>query len=79
MDEDNVFSHKIDYVEIFMDILNLEGQYWLLDGWILPIVGVSSIECLRSTGIPRLVFNHMVNYDLSKQTTELVNFSSSTL
>ena len=76
MDEDGVFGHKIDYVAIFKDILNLEGQYWLLNGWILPTGGVSSIEGLRSTGLPRLVFSHMVNFDFRKQTTEPVNFQS---
>ena len=28
MVEDEVFSHKIDYVTIFKEILNLEGHYW---------------------------------------------------
>ena len=28
MVEDNAFGHKIDYVTIVKDILNLEGHYW---------------------------------------------------
>ena len=28
----------------------------LLKGWILPIGGVSAVEGLQSTGLPRLVF-----------------------
>ena len=28
MVEDGAFSHKIDYVTIFKEILNLEGLYW---------------------------------------------------
>ena len=65
MVEDGAFSHKIDYVTIFFEILNLEGHphrtagskvtaillYW----WILPIGGASAVEGLRSTGLPRLV------------------------
>ena len=30
----------------------------LLEGWILPIGGSSSVEGLGSTGLPRLVFLH---------------------
>ena len=46
MVEDGAFSHKIDYVTIFKEILNLEGHPnciagskvtgILLNGWILP-------------------------------------------
>ena len=49
MVEDGAFSHKIDYVTIFLEILNLEGHQnhvtgsrvtaILLNGWILPIGG----------------------------------------
>ena len=49
---DSAFSHKIDYVTIFQDILYLEGHpnritsskvtAILLNGWILPIGGASS-------------------------------------
>ena len=47
MVKDGAFSHKIDYVTIFLEILNLEGHpnritgsrvtAILLNGWILPI------------------------------------------
>ena len=49
---DGAFSHKIDWVKKFEDILNLEGHLnritgskvrgILLNGWILPIGGVAS-------------------------------------
>ena len=59
--EDGAFSHKIDYVTIFMEILNLKGHPYgiiglkvtaiLLNGWILPIAnsigGVSAVKGLR--------------------------------
>ena len=67
--EDGAFRHKIDYVTIFENILNFEGHQnrmtgsgvtaILLYGWILPIGGASSVEGLRSTGLPRLVFTEM--------------------
>ena len=54
---DGAFSHKIDYVTIFKEILNLEGHLnritgskvtvILLNGWILPIGGASSVKGLR--------------------------------
>ena len=54
MFEDGAFSHKIDYVTILYEILNLEGHLncitgsrvtaILLNGWILPIVGASALE-----------------------------------
>ena len=57
MVKDGSFSHKIDYVTIFKEILNLEGHsnritgskvaVILLNGWILPIVGVSAVKGLR--------------------------------
>ena len=60
MVEDGAFSHKIDYVTIFLEILNLEGHQncntglrvmaILLKGWILPIGGASAMEGLLSTG-----------------------------
>ena len=56
MVEDCAFSHKIDYVTIFKEILNLEGHQNCitgarvtaisLNGWILP----SAVEGLLSTG-----------------------------
>ena len=49
---DGAFSHKVDYVTIFKEILNLKGHpngitgskvaAILLNGWILPIGGASS-------------------------------------
>ena len=60
MVEDGAFSHKIDYVTIFLEILNLEGHQnrntgsrvtaILLNVWILPIGGASAVEGLLSTG-----------------------------
>ena len=57
--EDGAFSHKIDYVTIFWEILNLEGHpnritglrdaAILLNWWILPIGGASAVEGLLST------------------------------
>ena len=51
MVEDGAFSHKIDYVTIFKDMLNLEGLpkvtvIWMT-GWILPIGGASAAKALR--------------------------------
>ena len=50
-DADGAFSHKLDYVTIFKDILNPEGHpnritglkvtAILLNGWILPIGGAA--------------------------------------
>ena len=74
MVEDGSFSHKVDYVAIFLKILNLEGHLnritgsritaILLNWWILPIGEASAVEGLRSAGLPRLVL-----------TTEVVNFA----
>ena len=57
---DGAFSHKIDYVTIFLEIINLEGHpnritgsrvtAILLNGWMLPIGGASAVEGLLSTG-----------------------------
>ena len=54
---DDAFSHKIDYVTFFWEILNPEGHpncitgskvtAILLNGWILTIGGASSVEGLR--------------------------------
>ena len=57
---------KIDYVTIFLEILNLEGHpnyitgsllvtAIFLNGWILPAGGASAVEGLRPSGLPRLV------------------------
>ena len=56
---DGAFSHKIDHVTIFQEILNLKGhpncitgskvKAILLKGWILPIGGASLRRvCVRS-------------------------------
>ena len=68
MVEDGAFSHKIDHVTTFLEMLNLEGHpkrtfgsqvmAILLNGWILPNGGASAVEGLRSTGLPRLVTEH---------------------
>ena len=52
MVEDGAFSHKINYVTIFQEILNLEGHQnpitgsiitaILLNGLVLPVGGVAS-------------------------------------
>ena len=52
----SAFSHKIDYVTRFEEILNLEGQInrikcsrvtaILLNGWMLHIGGASAVEGL---------------------------------
>ena len=57
---DGSFSHKIDYVTISKEILNLEGHLnhitgsrvtaILLTGWILPNGGASAVEGRLSTG-----------------------------
>ena len=66
MVEDGAFSHKIDYVTIFLEILNLEGHQnritgsrvtvILLNGWILPIGGASAVEGLLSMGPTPSIF-----------------------
>ena len=71
MVEDGASSHKIDYVTILKNILNLEGhpnritgsrvKAILLNWWILPIGGFSAVEGLQSTGLPRLVYEHSQN------------------
>jgi hypothetical protein len=57
MVEDGAFSHKMDYVTIFKEILDLQrhpncitgskGTAILLNGWILPIGGASAVKGLR--------------------------------
>ena len=57
---DGAFSHKIDYVAIFWEIINLKGHQSrttgsrvtaiLLNWLILPIGGASAVEGLLSTG-----------------------------
>ena len=56
MVEDGAFNHKIDYVTIVLEILNLEGHLnritrsrimaILLNVWIFPIGGASAVEGL---------------------------------
>ena len=65
MVRNGAFSHKIDYITIFSEILNLKGHpnciagsivtVILLNGWILHVGGASAVEGLRSTGLPHLV------------------------
>ena len=65
VDKDS-FSHKIDHSAICWEIPNLEGHQnhitgsivtaILLNGWILHISGASTVEVLRSTGLPCLVY-----------------------
>ena len=55
--EDGAFSHKIDYVTNFKEILNLEEHpnritgskvtAVLLNGWIFPVGGASSMKGVR--------------------------------
>ena len=57
---DCAFNHKIEYVAIFEDIINLEGHLSritgsrvtaiLLNGWILPTGGASAVEGVLSKG-----------------------------
>ena len=57
---DGAFSHEIDYITIFWEILNCEGHQGcitgsrvmaiLLNGWTLSIGGASAVEGLLSTG-----------------------------
>ena len=60
MVRNGAFGHKIDYLTIFLEILNLEGHQnritgsgvtaILLNEWILTIGLASAVECLLSTG-----------------------------
>ena len=57
MVEDGAFSHKIDYIPIFLENLNLGGHLnrfigskvtaILLNGWALTIGGASAVKGLR--------------------------------
>ena len=68
---DGACSHKIDYITIISEILNLEEHpnritgskvtAILLNGWTLPIGGASAVEGLQSMGIPCLVSQHAMN------------------
>ena len=61
MVEDGALSHKIEYVTICLEILNLEGHPNCITGsrvtaiflneWILPIGGASAVMGVRSTGL----------------------------
>ena len=65
MVEDGAFSHKIDYVTIFWEIL--------LNGWILPIGGASAMVCLGSTWLPLLVNRPGVAGAILQTPSELPN------
>ena len=66
---DSSSSYKIDYVVVIKTFLNPEGHQnrisglkvtaILLKGWILSIGEASSVEGLRSTGLPRLVLQQL--------------------
>ena len=70
---DSAFSHKIDYVTIFKEILNPEGHQnritdtkvtaILLNGWILPIGETSSGRVGSCSLRSRLVFfvSHLIS------------------
>ena len=69
MVEDGAFNHKIDYVTILKEILNLKGHpncitgskfmTILLNLWILPIGGASAVKGLCQSLRRRLVlFNN---------------------
>ena len=72
MASDGAFSHKIDYVTLFYDILNREWHQnringirvtvILLNGWILLIGGASAAEGMLSTGLLCLVFLFLLFY-----------------
>ena len=67
MVENGALSHKIDYVAIFKEILNLEGHLnritgsrvtaILLNGWVLPVGGVASGRVCACSLRSRLVFS----------------------
>ena len=74
MVEDCAFSHKIDYVTIFKEILNLEGHpnritglkvtAILLNGWILPIGGASAVKGLRLQPAHQACFAPFYQFDV---------------
>ena len=71
MVEDGSFSHKIDNVTISQEILNLKGYpscitgskvtAILLNGWILPIGGASSVKGLRLQPALQARFFHIIH------------------
>ena len=74
MVENGALSHKIDYITIFEDILNLEGNLncttgsrvaaILLNAWIFPIGqsgGASRLRLCYQRGLPRLVYEYSDN------------------
>ena len=79
MVEDGAFSHKIDYVALFWEILNFEGHQncttgsivmaILLNGLILPIGGASAVEGLLSTGPSPSSLLSVNNYRFDKSST----------
>ena len=75
MVEHGAFSHKIDYVTIFLKIQNRkwhsnritgkEFKHFICSiGWIFPIAEALVVEGLRSTWLPRLVFIVMNYHNL---------------
>ena len=66
MVEDGALSHTMDYVKYFLKIPNLKGHSnhitgsrvmaTFLNGLILSIGGASTMEGLRLTELPRLVY-----------------------
>ena len=70
MVEDGAFSHKIDYVTILWENLNPErhpnritgsqGTTFLLNGWIWPIGGASSVKGLRLQPAQQACFYLMI-------------------
>ena len=81
---DDAFSHKIDYVTIFWDILNPEGHpnhitgskvtAILLNRWILPIGGASSGRVCACSLSSRSVFCQPVSLGMSPLVTRFTNF-----
>ena len=68
--EDGAFSHKIDYITIFEEIINLKGHHYcitgsrvtaiLLNGWFFPIGQSGEASRWRvcyQRGLPRLVWS----------------------
>ena len=64
MVEDGAFSHKIDYITIFLEIQNIEehphriytGLRVLLNGWIFLSVELQWWRVCYQRGLPRLGF-----------------------
>ena len=69
--EDGTFSHKIDFLKFFLEILKHKWRpncitgsrvaAVLLNGGIWPIGDASAVNGLQSTGLLRLVYNNIGN------------------